>query len=250
MKEAFLIMGIRYCMHCGMPVPQKAVFCPKCGAPMKIRAPHKSRQKAAQRSKSSPAKTALYLAAGLTGAVCAAAFFILHGGEKIEQAKSRHRENMLNAERNTTEPPSEFSIPDISLPEISLPEIHLPQPPAAAFSLESYAVGSNPAGETVLYVDISYTNKAEDEKCFLTNFKISVRQDGTACRQTAGKPAAENHLTDHVQPDETALISEAFLIQADREATVSVTAFLGEDNYLEETILPHADGTVSAGIGN
>ncbi|MBR4201809.1 MAG: zinc ribbon domain-containing protein [Oscillospiraceae bacterium] len=253
-------MGIRYCMHCGMPVSRKAVFCPECGASLKEAAPRKESDSAAPRDalkkpapegrvnrrKRKANKIAWLFAAGMTAAVCIAAFFILDAGEKIKYARSRRQENIMDAQRSATDHPR-IRIPEISIPDISIPDIQIPEPPAAAFAVEGYETETNLKGDTVLYVSIRYTNEAEDEECFLTNFQISVQQEGARCKQTAGDPAKENHLTDLVQPDETVLISAAFIIQAEKEATVSVGAFFGKDNYLEQTVLPHSDGTVSAG---
>ena len=253
-------MGIRYCMHCGMPVPRRADFCPECGSSLKEPAPKDYPQQAvpaASPERPEPAgrtrrrnqrtnKAVLYAAAGLTAVCGIIAFFILNVGEKMQYARSRHQENLMEAERAEKKHP-EISIPDISIPEIAFPDIQLPEPPAAAFAVESYEIETGLTGETVLYVNLSYTNNAENRECFLTNFKISVQQAGEACRQIACDPARENHITDQVQPDETARISAAFIIQAEQETTVSVAAFLGEGNYLEEIIVPHSDGTVSAG---
>ena len=50
---------------------------------------------------------------------------------------------------------------------------------------------------------------------------------------------------DSVKPDETILTTTAFIISAEKETTVAVGAYFADENYLEETILPHADGTVS-----
>ena len=131
------------------------------------------------------------------------------------------------------------------MPEIYIPEIHMPEPPAASFSVESYDIETNQNGETVLYVNVSYTNDAEDKQCFMTNFKISVQQEGEDCKQTALRPDMENNMFDHVQPDETSLISRAFIIDDEKEALVSVDALFSNVNYVKETVLPTTDGTVS-----
>ena len=94
-------------------------------------------------------------------------------------------------------------------------------------------------------MNVNYTNKAENPKCFMTVFQIAVQQEGMLCQMTAGDPERENHVLDQVPPNETVLISEAFLIDTEKETTVSVSAYFGEDNYLEETILPHTDGTIT-----
>ena len=252
-------MGSRYCMHCGMPVPRRARICPECGSPLKMSAPPNApdptnprifpeQMKPADkthRKKHTSNKSAIVFAVGFIAIFSAAAFFIMRAGKNIENARSRHRENMMDAQRKATTTRPEIKIPEFSMPEISIPDIKLPEPPAAAFSVDSYAVEKNLLGETVLYVNLNYTNKAENKECFLKSFKISVQQDGEACKQTAGDPTRENHLLEHVPPDETVLISEAFIISTEKETNVSVTAFFSEGSCLEETILPHADGTVS-----
>ena len=249
-------MGIRYCMHCGMPVPRRAKICPECGRSLKMRAPQNApeprvlpERPAAKgrtpRGKQPADKKASCFALGLIALLCTAALIIINAGDRIENARSRRREKKTDTQHNTATTRREIKIPEIIMPDITIPDIQLPQPPAAEFSAESYTVETNLLGETVLYVNINYTNKAETPECFLTSFQISVQQDDKACLMTAGNPAQENHLMDQVQPDETALISEAFIISPEKEAAVSVNAYFSDDTYLEQSILPHADGTVS-----
>ena len=249
-------MGIRYCLHCGMPVPRRAKICPECGTSLNVPVPHNTPEPTVPRSspvkpkranqthRSKQNKNARPFAAVVIAVCCAIAFFILNAGDKIENARSRHRENMMDAERNTTTRPAS-GISEFSMPDFSFPDIQLPKPPPAAFTAESYEVKTNPAGETVLYVNINYTNLAEEKELFLTNFRISVQQNGEECTQTAGDFTPENHLIKQVQPDETVLISAAFLISAEQETTISVCEIFGEKSYLGDTILPHADGTVT-----
>lgn len=241
-------MGVRYCMYCGMPIPRKAKICPECGNSLKAAAPKPASPRIApagrsDRRKHTPNKKASLAAVSLIAVTCAAFIIILNAGKKIENARSRHRENVMDAERKETH--LKIDMPEFSMPDISIPDLQLPEPPAAEFAVESYAVETDLMGNTVLYVNISYTNKAETQECFMTNFHITVQQDGGTCRQTAGDPTRENHLTDSVQPDETALISEAFIIEPEKKTTVSLRAFFGADNYLEEIVLPHEDGTVT-----
>ena len=244
-------MENRYCMHCGMPIPRKAKICPECGTVLSRSAmrndpqpPQKNQR--IRGGKQTANKLGLFLVIGFFGVFCAALFFIANIAGKIKNANSRHREAEYETQHTaSSQARPEISIPEISMPEISFPDIHFPEPPAAAFAVESYEIETNLMGETVLYVNISYTNKAEDQQSFFTNFRISVQQDGNACMQTAGNPAKENHLMEQIQPDETALVSEAFIISTEKETAVSVSAFLGGETYLEETVLPHADGTVS-----
>lgn len=250
-------MGIRYCMYCGMVISRKANICPECGNSLKLSAPKikpQTTEKLLDLNKLLPKNRlhrrkqnniALCFAVGLLAVSCGSAFFIMDVSGKIKRARSRHLENMMDEQRDTTTPHHEIKIPEMSMPVIEIPDIQIPTAPAAAFAVESYAVETNHMGETVLYVNINYTNKAETEECFLTNFLISVHQEGAVCRLTAGDPAKAQHLTERVQPDETVSVSEAFIIQADKEATVSVASFLGYETYLEETVFPHSDGTVS-----
>ena len=248
-------MKTRHCQHCGMPIPRRAKICPECGTSQKHSVPPTSAAPRFAQEQPGQAGRAHrgQQAANQKGCCCLIAFIVLFIAagviiltvtDKIERARSRHREKSTDVQHGTTVRP-EIKIPEMSMPEISIPDIKLPEPPAAEFAVDSYTVGTNLFGETVLYVNVNYTNKAETPECFLTCFQISVQQDDEMCIMTAGNPAQENHLMDQVQPDETALISEAFIISAEKEAAVSVNAFFSDDTYLEQTILPHADGTVS-----
>ena len=242
-------MGVRYCMYCGMPVPRKAKICPECGNSLKAAAPKPAApridpaDRMRRRKQHTPNKKAALTAVSLLAVTCTAVIIILNAGSKIENARSRHRENMMDAQRKETH--LKIDMPEFSMPDISIPDLKLPEPPEAEFAVESYAVETDLMGNTVLYVNINYTNKAETKECFLSNFRVTVQQDGGTCRQTAGDPEKENHLLDSVEPDETALISEAFIIEPEKKTTVSLSAFFGEGNYLEEIVLPHADGTVT-----
>ena len=246
-------MEEHYCINCGMPIPRKTRICPECGASQILIVPRKNTQQSVPYQRYKPRSTRR--AAVITGLCFAAvAFFvgfvvILFAADvpdRIKRAHSRHLENQMDAERMEKEKAHpKISIPEISMPEIHIPEIHLPEPPAAEFAAESYTVETNLAGQTVLYVNISYTNRDGKAQCFLTGYRISVQQDGEACRQTAGNPKRENHLMSLVQPEETALVSEAFVISAEKETTVSVSAYFGGETYLEETVIPHADGSVT-----
>ncbi len=251
-------MGIRYCIHCGMPIPRKVKVCPECGTSQIISAPRNdlrsiempqfSQKKAVRRpdrgtrrGQQKPNRFALLLIAGFLAVFCITVFFVVKASDEIKNARSRHRENMLDSQR-TRRPV--ISIPDISMPDISFPDIRLPEPPPATFAAAGYETETDLTGEMFLNVNIYYTNIAEERQCFLTNFRISVQQEGKACRQTVST-AKENRLMGYVQPDETALISEAFFVTPEKEATVTVSALFGADIYLEETVLPHADGTVT-----
>ena len=253
-EKEFLIMKMQYCMHCGMPVPRRAKICPECGNTMKQSAPQTivprfSPEKPGaagrtHRGTQSVNKSALVVSTVAVVVAVAAISVFMTVADNLKDARSRHRENRTEQQRGTAGHP-EISIPEISIPEISVPDLHLPEPPAAEFAAESYEVKTNPAGDTVLYVNLSYTNKAEEQKRFLTNFRISVQQEGELCRQTVGNPENGNGLMSPVQPEETALISEAFIIQAEKEATVSVNALFGKEVIWEETVFPQADGAVS-----
>lgn len=248
-------MKNRYCINCGMPVPRKAKICPECGCSLKLPVPPLDKLQPdsphpKRRSKPKINRKALFYAVGLILVFSVLVFLTPTVVTKIQFARSRHQENMLDEQRASTTTRPEFSIPEISMPEIAIPDIRLPEPPPAAFALESYEIKTNPEGETVLYVNVSYTNIAEDKQCFMINYKISVQQEGAECKITAGDPAKDNHLLDQLQPDETAVISEAFIIQAEKETTVSVSAYLGGEKYVKETMIPHTDGTVSASESN
>lgn len=255
-------METRYCMYCGMPIPRKAKICPECGANQDLSAqkdpqpyvmPQLSREQInPQRqvrkmlSKQQTDRRALVVVAVFFIAFLTMLFTAFFVTKMTKNARSRHRENQIDEQRREKERTHpQISLPDFSMPDFSLPEFHLPEPPPADFAFAGYAVETNLRGETVLYVDVDYTNLAETQECFLTGFHITVAQEGEACKQTAGNPARENHLLEYVQPDETALVSEAFVIDAEKETTVSVVAYLGGEIYLEETVIPHADGTVS-----
>ena len=237
-------MKEHYCINCGARIPRRAKICQECGFSMNLSAPNME-----SRLRGTKHLTLILTAIAFAFliALSAGVYFIFRAAGEIRNARSRHRENVMDEERSAQEKSHpEFSMPEISMPEIVIPEIHFPEPPAAAFAPESYEIETDLTGETVLYVNIRYTNKAEEAHCFLTNFKITVQQDGEICRQTAGDPTRENHLLEDVQPDETVLISEAFVIGTEKETSVSVNAFFSGNKYLEETIIPHADGTVSA----
>ena len=251
-------MGIRYCIHCGMPIPRKVKVCPECGTSQivseprndlrSIEMPRFSQKKAVRRPErrtrrggQKPKRSALLMTAGILAVFCVAVFFVLKASKEARNARSRQRENMLDSQRTRRR---EISIPDISMPDISFPDIRLPEAPPAAFAPAGYETGTDLMGETFLNVNIYYTNIAEERQCFLTNFRISVQQEGEACRQTVSD-VKENRLMGYVQPDETALVSEAFLVTPEKEATVTVSALFSDDICLEETVLPHADGTVT-----
>jgi uncharacterized Zn finger protein (UPF0148 family) len=249
-------------MYCGMPIPRKVKICPECGANQDLSAqkdpqpyvmPQLSREQInPQRqvrkmlSKQQTDRRALVVVAVFFIAFLTMLFTAFFVTKMTENARSRHREDQIDEQRREKERTHpQISLPDFSMPDFSFPEIRLPEPPPADFAFAGYAVETNLRGETVLYVDVDYTNLADTQECFLTGFHITVEQEGESCRQTAGDPARENHLLGYVQPDETALVSEAFVIDAEKETTVSVVAFLGGEIYLEETVIPHADGTVS-----
>lgn len=248
-------MGNRYCENCGLPVPRKAKICPECRAslnradvqngPCQSVPPQFSDEQHTEHrindKKQPNNKIAIFTA---IVSIVLFGILIFNVPHKIKNAISRHRENMM-VEQNTETTRPKISIPEISMPEIYIPEIHMPEPPAASFSVESYDIETNQNGETVLYVNVSYTNDAEDKQCFMTNFKISVQQEGEDCKQTALRLDMENHMFDHVQPDETSLISRAFIIDDEKEALVSVDALFSNVNYVKETVLPNTDGTVS-----
>ena len=256
-------MGIHYCMYCGMPIPRKARICPECGASQELPPPQSETQepqpRLAEETKRTPQQRqrsrrrrktnnmiAVCFVIGMTVIFGAVLFLVFDAAEGIRRARSRHQENQMDAQGSSKPTIREFSMPEISMPEISIPEIHLPEPPAAEFTVESYQTETNLLGETVLYVNLNYKNTDETAKCFLTSFRISVEQEGTSCRLTAGDPTKENHIASEVQPDETVTVTEAFLISPEKETAVSVHAYFGAEPYLEDTILPHADGTVSA----
>lgn len=264
-------MGNRYCKNCGMPVPGQESICPECGYSLEESAPEivpqqivprislkkqdqvpagtEDMQQSGQRKSK---KTALFVVGGSVIMLCAL-FFILDIPGEIRKAASRHREEMMSEERTGTAERPDLNIPEmpaisqISIPEVSvsIPNIQFPKPPEAEFSMESYSVKTNQNGETVLDVTVNYTNKAEEEEYYLTNFTVVVKQDDEACKYASSVPENETHMTAKVLPDETILVSQDFVITPEKETTVSVIAFFGEDAYLQETILPHADGTVS-----
>lgn len=254
-------MNTRYCMYCGMPIPRRADICPECGNSLKFPIPqnharrysqentNQRRTKQAGRNlnkKQVSGKNAALIGLGVVAVFFASVFGIMRTARMIENARSRHRENEMDAQRQEKERAHpHISIPDLSMPDFSFPDIQLPEPPQAEFAVTGYEIQTDPAGKTVLYVNVSYTNKSEKEQCFLVNYKISVEQDGENCRQTAVDPNRENHLTDLIQPDETAQITEAFFISTEKETNVTLTAYLGGEPYLVEAIIPRADGTVA-----
>lgn len=255
-------MKTRYCMYCGMPIPHNAKICPECGSSLNITPLNRRREKkqnynkqpTVKKVRSNPdelqraRKIALRIGLIFPFVFFAAVFCFIRAARMIENARSRHRENQMDAERIEKEKRHpHISIPDFSMPDFSFPDIQLPEPPPAEFSVEGYELGTNLTGETVLLVNVSYTNKAETAQCFLMHYRISVQQNGEECPQTAVDPQRENHLVDLVEPDETVQITEAFLISTETEAAVSLRAFFDKNPYLEETVVPHDDGTVTAG---
>ena len=231
---------MKYCPHCNAPIHKHTRLCPDCGRPL-----HGSGSREQTGSSNSQKNSAGRKGCAVLVIVLVAFIFIVLTvfrfiiGTVKEQSRRHERrgDDEQSYSENVPEIITTFTIPTPWDPD-SPPTATTPvQEPTTSVSVQQYDITKNPFGETVLTVDLLFSNEGDTPVSFFTKYRAQAFQNGVECRVTFADAESAQKETLNVQPGSSLTVPQSFVLNDDSEISFVVSNF-GFDTsvVLEQTL--------------